>query len=60
MATISTKVKDVQHEEVQDKSIVGSGSVIAGPVGLLSLGQVDPALTAKMNIVNDVSAYLKG
>lgn len=42
------------HDEEQDLSKVDPGSA---PGDLLSLGTVDQALTAKMNLVNDVSPF---
>jgi hypothetical protein len=48
-------VKEPQHHDGdQDKSIVESVSVVASPGDLLSLGEIDHALTAKMNLLNDV------
>lgn len=38
-------------------STMESGSVLTGPGDLLSLGNVDHALAAKMHLVNLVSAF---
>jgi hypothetical protein len=58
MATRSNEVKESQHHDAeQDRSIMESGSVLAAPGDLMSLGNVDQALTAKMNLVNEVRFF---
>jgi hypothetical protein len=48
-------VKDPQHHDGdQDRSIVESVSAEASAGDLLSLGEIDHALTAKMSLLNDV------
>lgn len=55
---MAPKVDDVvgehHHDEDQDLQKVDLGSA---PGDLMSLGTVDQALTAKMNLVNDVCSY---
>jgi hypothetical protein len=54
-ANEASEVKEAQHHDGdQDKSIVELVSVVASPGDLLSLGEIDHALTAKMNLLNDV------
>lgn len=55
MASTVNDVKETQRRDGdQDKSPTESGSIQASSGDVLSLGQVDHALTAKMKLVNDV------
>jgi hypothetical protein len=55
-ANEATEVKEAQHHDgdQDNKSIVELVSVVASPGDLLSLGEIDHALTAKKNFLNDV------
>lgn len=59
MATKTNKVDIAPEDEGdQGQSTVGLGSVVDDTGDLLSLGQVDRALAAKMHLVNVVSGIL--
>lgn len=56
----SIKVKVLQHyDAAQDKSMANAVSVETRPGELLSLGEVDHAMTAKMNLLNYVRLFYK-
>jgi hypothetical protein len=59
MAIKPDDVKEIPHHVGDpEKSIMESASDPVGPGDLLSLGHIDHALTAKMNLVNDVGLLL--